>query len=69
MLMHEREYHKTGLYGSGIFANQKYRYGFNGKENDNDILGASSGEGNMQDYGMRISDVRFGRFLSVDTKA
>src|SRR5439155_19165894 len=29
-----------------------YRYGFNGKENDNDI----EGEGNVQDYGMRIYD-------------
>jgi len=39
-----------------------YRYGFNGKENDNDI----EGEGNEQDYGMRIYDPRLGRFLSVD---
>ena len=37
-----------------------YRYGFNGKENDKDIT-----EG-TQDYGMRISDNRLGRFLSVD---
>src|SRR5205085_11731384 len=39
-----------------------YRYGFNGKENDNDV----KGEGNEQDYGMRIYDPRLGRFLSVD---
>jgi RHS repeat-associated protein len=39
-----------------------YRYGFNGKENDNDV----KGEGNQQDYGMRIYDPRLGRFLSVD---
>jgi RHS repeat-associated protein len=42
--------------------NSSYRYGFNGKENDNDI----KGEGNQQDYGMRIYDNRLGRFLSVD---
>ena len=42
--------------------NSGYRYGFNGKENDNDI----KGEGNQQDYGMRIYDVRLGRFLSMD---
>ncbi len=42
-------------------ANQ-YRYGFNGKENDNDV----KSEGNQQDYGMRIYDTRLGRFLSVD---
>ncbi|HEY8916285.1 MAG TPA: RHS repeat-associated core domain-containing protein [Chitinophaga sp.] len=39
-----------------------YRYGFNGKENDNEI----KGEGNQQDYGMRVYDPRIGRFLSVD---
>ena len=39
-----------------------YRYGFNGKENDNDVKGL----GNQQDYGMRIYDARMGRFLSVD---
>ena len=43
--------------GSGI-----YRYGFDGKENDNEL----KGEGNQQDYGMRIYDPRLGRFLSVD---
>ena len=39
-----------------------YRYGFNGKENDNEV----KGEGNQQDYGMRIYDPRLARFLSVD---
>jgi len=39
-----------------------YRYGFNGKENDNEI----KGDGNQQDYGMRIYDNRLARFLSVD---
>lgn len=39
-----------------------YRYGFNGKENDNEV----KGEGNQQDYGMRIYDPRLGRFLSID---
>jgi hypothetical protein len=35
-----------------------YRYGFNGKENDNKV----KGEGNQQDYGMRVYDPRLGRF-------
>jgi RHS repeat-associated protein len=39
-----------------------YRYGFNGKENDNEV----KGEGNQQDYGMRIYDPRLGKFLRVD---
>jgi RHS repeat-associated protein len=48
--------------GSGVYASGGYRYGFNGKENDNEV----KGEGNQQDYGMRIYDPRLGRFLSVD---
>ena len=39
-----------------------YRFGFNGKENDNDVKGF----GNEQDYGMRIYDPRLGKFLSLD---
>jgi RHS repeat-associated protein len=40
--------------------NSSYRYGFNGKEIDN-----NTGEGNL-DFGARIYDGRLGRFLSVD---
>ena len=43
-------------------AGTQFRYGFNGKENDNDVKGT----GNQQDYGMRIYDPRIGKFLSVD---
>ena len=50
MLMPGRKYSST----SG------YRYGFNGKENDN-----TTGEGNL-DFGARIYNGRLGRFLSVD---
>jgi RHS repeat-associated protein len=39
-----------------------YRYGFNGKENDNDV----KGEGNQIDYGKRVYDPRIGKFLSTD---
>ncbi len=39
-----------------------YRYGFNGKESDNEVKGI----GNIQDYGMRIYDPGLGKFLSVD---
>jgi len=42
-----------------------YRYGFNGKENDNEVKGA----GDQIDYGMRVYDPRVGRFLSVDPLA
>lgn len=43
-------------------SSSSYRYGFNGKENDNEV----KGEGNQQNYGMRIYDPRLGKFLSVD---
>ncbi|MFM2335370.1 MAG: hypothetical protein RIS91_1373 [Bacteroidota bacterium] len=45
---------------SAAFGNE-YRFGFNGKEGDN--------ESETQDYGMRIYDGRLGRFLSVDPLA
>ncbi|MDA3616334.1 RHS repeat domain-containing protein, partial [Polluticaenibacter yanchengensis] len=48
--------------GDGSLESNGYRYGFNGKEKDNDV----KGDGNQQDYGMRIYDGRLGRFLSVD---
>ncbi len=48
--------------GRKYSATNDYRYGFNGKENDNEV----KGEANQQDYGMRIYDSRVGRFLSVD---
>jgi RHS repeat-associated protein len=46
-------------------ADGAHRYGFNGKENDDDV----KGEGNQQDYGFRIYDSRVARFLSVDPLA
>jgi RHS repeat-associated protein len=39
-----------------------YKFGFNGKENDNEVKGL----GNQIDYGNRICDPRLGRFTSVD---
>ncbi len=50
--------------GRKYAAGSLHRYGFNGKENDNEV----DGEGGQQDYGMRIYDPRIGRFLSVDPK-
>lgn len=48
------------------FSAATYRYGFNGKENDDEVKGI---EGSQQDYGMRIYDPRIGKFLSVDPLA
>ncbi|HLP28663.1 MAG TPA: RHS repeat-associated core domain-containing protein [Candidatus Didemnitutus sp.] len=41
------------------------RFGFNGKENDNEV----KGEGNAVDYGARMYDPRIGRWMSVDPLA
>jgi RHS repeat-associated protein len=39
-----------------------YRFGYNGKEQDNEVKGA----GDQIDYGMRVYDPRVGRFMSLD---
>jgi RHS repeat-associated protein len=58
-----QNYYPFGMLQPGRSVNVSgYRYGFNGKENDNEV----KGEGNQQDYGMRVYDPRLGRFLSVD---
>lgn len=43
-----------------------YRYGFNGKEMDNEIKGIT---GSSYDFGARIYDPRIGRWLSLDPLA
>ncbi|RAJ08771.1 RHS repeat-associated protein [Chitinophaga skermanii] len=57
-----QDYYPFGMIMPGRKFASNYRYGFNGKENDNDV----KGEGNQIDYGMRIYDPRIGKFLSVD---
>jgi RHS repeat-associated protein len=53
------DYYPFGMTMPGrIVHSDKYRYGFNGKENDL--------ETGLQDYGLRIYDPRLARFLSVD---
>lgn len=52
------DYYPGGMPGRLYSNGSGYRYGFNRKENDNEI----KGEGNQQDYGMRIYDPRIGRF-------
>jgi RHS repeat-associated protein len=59
------DYYAFGMLEPGrTFNGGNYRYGFNGKENDNDVKGA----GDQLDYGSRIYDPRVGKFLSVDPK-
>ena len=42
--------------------NAKYKYGFNGKEKDNEV----TVDGGDYDFGARIYDSRLGRWLSID---
>ena len=51
-----------GFGPDGVAGAGKYRYGFNGKEQDNEVKGV----GDQLNYGARIYDPRSGRFLSVD---
>jgi RHS repeat-associated protein len=46
-----------------IHCTPRYRYGFNGKEKDDEVKGVG---GTQYDYGFRIYDPRIGKFLSVD---
>jgi RHS repeat-associated protein len=63
-LVSAADYYPFGMMmpGRTYSAQTGYRYGFNGKENDNEV----KGDGNQQDYGMRVYDPRVGRILSVD---
>jgi RHS repeat-associated protein len=67
VILTAQDYYPFGMISRVALPNngQTYRYGFNGKENDNGVKGL----GNQQDYGMRIYDPRVGRFLSVDPLA
>ncbi|MCH2199563.1 MAG: hypothetical protein MK081_12350 [Flavobacteriales bacterium] len=44
------------------FAQEDYRYGFNGQEQDNEI----AGEGNSYDFGARMYDPRIARWSKMD---
>lgn len=52
------DYYAFGMQMPGRYANDGYRYGFNGKENDQ--------ETGWQDYGMRMYNPKLGRFFTVD---
>jgi RHS repeat-associated protein len=59
------DYFLFGMLMPGRHENSsQYRYGFNGKEKDDE----TKGQGNSYDFGARIYDPRVGRFLSLDPK-
>ena len=45
------------------WSSNEYKFGFNGKLNDDEVFGAT---GSFQDYGMRMYDTRTCRFWGVD---
>ena len=49
--------------GGRSLSTPNYRYGFNGKEKDDEVKNIS---GTQYDYGSRIYDPRLGKFLSID---
>jgi RHS repeat-associated protein len=61
-----QDYYAFGMQMPGRKLSGGYRYGFNGKENDNEMYG----EGNAYNFEARIQDPRLGgRFLSLDPLA
>ena len=51
--------------GRNFTSSSSYKYGFNGKEKDDEI----KGNGNSLDFGARMYDPRLGRWMSVDPLA
>jgi RHS repeat-associated protein len=63
-LIASQQYYPFGSIMPGTSYNSpNYRYGFNGKEKDDDITGST---GAVYDFGDRMLDVRIGRWFSVD---
>jgi RHS repeat-associated protein len=52
----------TDSSGGRLYSGGGYRYGFQGQEKDNEVIG----EGNSINFAYRVHDSRLGRFLSVD---
>jgi RHS repeat-associated protein len=65
-VLSQTDYYPFGMTMPGrSYQSDKYRYLFNGKEQDPEV----KGEGAQYDYGFRIYDPRLGRFLSTDPLA
>lgn len=58
------DYYPFGIMmlGRSWEAGSGYRFGFNGKENTNEVFG----DGNAVDFGARVYDARLGRWFSTD---
>ena len=59
-----QDYYAFGMLMPGRnFSSNSYKFGFNGKLNDDEVYGST---GTFQDYGMRMYDTRVCRFISED---
>lgn len=62
-VLSQNDYYPFGMLMPGRkHSVSSYRFGFNGKMNDNEVKGI----GNQIDFGARVYDVRIAKFLSVD---
>jgi RHS repeat-associated protein len=60
------DYYPFGMLMPGrSYSSTAYKYGFNGKEKDDEVKGS----GNSLDFGARMYDSRLGRWLSIDQLA
>ncbi|WP_315819580.1 RHS repeat-associated core domain-containing protein [Paraflavitalea speifideaquila] len=59
------DYYPFGMLSRTVGSSAKYKFGFNGKENDNEV----KGYGGQVDFGSRVYDPRLGRFFSVDPRS
>ncbi len=67
VIVSSQDYYPFGMVmkeRSSNLASDGYRFGFNGKENDNEVKGI----GNSLDFGARVYDSRLGRWLACDPK-
>ena len=62
VIMSSSDYYAFGMTMPNRGSAGSYRYGFNGKEKDDELKGS----GNSYDFGARMYDPRLGRFLSID---
>jgi RHS repeat-associated protein len=64
-LLTVNNYYPFGMLQPGRHSStESYRYGFNGKEMDNEATGGKTGS--IYDYGFRVYNPLLGKFLSVD---
>jgi RHS repeat-associated protein len=63
-ILSQNDYYPFGMQmpGRSMSVAEAYRYGFQGKEKDDDLKGS----GNSYDFGARMLDPRVGRWLSMD---